>query len=58
MSANAYSFGLFEGRGQVGPTDYDPFLVITNNATTDNELRFFKTCPKYVKNIKKNKECT
>jgi multiple inositol-polyphosphate phosphatase/2,3-bisphosphoglycerate 3-phosphatase len=45
MSANAYGFGLFEGTGQVGPSKYDPFLVITNNATTDNELRFFKTCP-------------
>jgi multiple inositol-polyphosphate phosphatase/2,3-bisphosphoglycerate 3-phosphatase len=30
-------------------------LVITNNATTDNELRFFKTCPNYVNQIKNNK---
>lgn len=56
MSASAYSFGLFEKRGQVGPTDFDPFFIVTNNATTDNELRFFKTCPNYISGVKKNKK--
>jgi multiple inositol-polyphosphate phosphatase/2,3-bisphosphoglycerate 3-phosphatase len=58
MSASAYSFGLFEKRGQVGPTDFDPFFIVTNNATTDNELRFFKTCPNYISGVKKNKKAS
>lgn len=54
-SANAFAFGLLEGTGDVGLSRYQPFFV--NSTTIDHDvlLRFFKTCPKYSKWYKEEK---
>eukprot|EP01089_Gocevia_fonbrunei_P012891 TRINITY_DN3162_c0_g1_i1.p1 TRINITY_DN3162_c0_g1~~TRINITY_DN3162_c0_g1_i1.p1 ORF type:complete len:509 (+),score=64.66 TRINITY_DN3162_c0_g1_i1:190-1716(+) len=54
-SANSFSFGLFHGKGKVGPDGYDPFYTPTLNKTADVLMRFFDNCPTYVEDIKNNK---
>ncbi|KAL6079656.1 Multiple inositol polyphosphate phosphatase 1 [Balamuthia mandrillaris] len=53
-SANAFAYGLFEGKGDIGVSRYDPFFIQTYNGTLDRELRFFDLCTNYVEDIANN----
>lgn len=55
QSASAFAFGLFEGKGYLGPLNFQPISMVTTNLT-DPVLRFFDTCPEYEQKITRNKE--
>lgn len=46
-SGNAFGFGLFEGMGSLGPSDYKPFYTYSSSLSLDTTLRFFDLCPQY-----------
>lgn len=46
QSASALAFGLFEGKGHLGPSKFQP-VSMTTTSLTDPVLRFFDTCPEY-----------
>jgi multiple inositol-polyphosphate phosphatase/2,3-bisphosphoglycerate 3-phosphatase len=55
LSANSFSFGLFEGRGKIGVAKFDPFFIWNTNQSQDYLLRFFDVCTNYRQHVYKNK---
>ncbi|KAF2073229.1 hypothetical protein CYY_005456 [Polysphondylium violaceum] len=51
MSASAFSYGLFQGFGQLGMQNFEPVFIETSNLDQDRLLRFFDVCPRYQKMI-------
>ncbi|XP_022809597.1 multiple inositol polyphosphate phosphatase 1-like [Stylophora pistillata] len=47
QSAMAFAFGLFEGRGRLGPSGFQPVAIASRETNNDPILRFFDICPKY-----------
>lgn len=54
QSASAFAFGLFEGKGHLGPSNFQPVSMVTTNLT-EPVLRFFDVCPEYQRKVSKNK---
>lgn len=54
-SAMAFAYGLFEGRGRLGPGLFQPVAVQSRDINNDPLLRFFDLCPKYVTEVAENK---
>jgi hypothetical protein len=46
MSASSFSQGYLQGRGLIGPTDYQPPYIFSDTPA-DDVLRFFDNCPQY-----------
>jgi multiple inositol-polyphosphate phosphatase/2,3-bisphosphoglycerate 3-phosphatase len=47
---------MLEGKGQLGDScSYKPHWVYSESADLDNTLLFFDNCPKYIKEVDKNK---
>ena len=55
QSASAFSFGLFEGMGALGPSKFQPVVITTTNLT-EPLLRFFDTCSEYIHRVSENTE--
>ncbi|XP_028398682.1 multiple inositol polyphosphate phosphatase 1-like [Dendronephthya gigantea] len=55
QSASAFSFGLFEGTGVLGPSKFQPVAITTTNLT-EPLLRFFDICSEYIQRVSENKE--
>eukprot|EP01133_Synstelium_polycarpum_P002441 gene2441-2774_t len=51
VSASSFVFGLFEGTGDLGPSDFQPVFVSMQSGPQDTLLRFFDTCQVYVSAI-------
>lgn len=47
QSAMAFAFGLFEGRGRLGASGFQPVAVESKETNNDHLLRFFDVCPMY-----------
>lgn len=54
QSAMAFAYGLFEGRGQLGPSLFQPVAVQSRAVDNDPLLRFFDLCPKYLTEVAEN----
>lgn len=54
QSAMAFAFGLFEGRGRLGPTRFQPVAIMSREINNDPLLRFFDVCPKYMAEVADN----
>ena len=54
QSAIAFAYGLFEGRGQLGPSLFQPVAVQSRAINNDPLLRFFDLCPKYLTEVAEN----
>ncbi len=52
-SGNAFGFGLFEGMGTLGPSDYKPFYTYSSSLSLDTTLRFFDICPQYQTTVRR-----
>jgi len=48
-SAHSFAFGLFENRGELGPSRYSPISIPSESKNQDTLLRFFDNCPAYTK---------
>jgi len=57
-SANSFGYGLFEGTGKIGKTEYQPFVTVSNSANEDLVLRFFSNCPLYTQSVLNNISAT
>lgn len=55
QSATAFAYGLFEGRGRLGPGLFQPVAVQSRDINNDPLLRFFDLCPKYLTEVAENK---
>ena len=55
QSAMAFAYGLFEGRGSLGPGLFQPVAVQSRDVNNDPLLRFFDLCPKYLTEVAENK---
>lgn len=55
QSAMAFAFGLYEGRGGLGPSRFQPVSVQSREVNNDPLLRFFDLCPKYLTEVAENK---
>ena len=55
QSAMAFAFGLFEGRGQLGASRFQPVAILSRAIDSDPLLRFFDLCPKYLTRVAENK---
>jgi multiple inositol-polyphosphate phosphatase / 2,3-bisphosphoglycerate 3-phosphatase len=53
-SGNAFGYGLFENKGELGTCQFKPFYQYSVNKTRDLELRFFKVCPKFQSRVLAN----
>lgn len=47
QSASAFAFGLFEGKGHLGFSKFQPISLTTTDMSDDSLLRFYDMCPKY-----------
>ncbi|MDP2437823.1 MAG: histidine-type phosphatase [archaeon] len=47
QSGSAFIYGVFEGRGDLGPANFMPYYIFANSTSTDLQLRFFDNCPTY-----------
>lgn len=54
-SASAFAFGLFEGKGHLGPSNFQPVSMVTTNLT-EPVLRFFDVCPVYQEKVMENRK--
>lgn len=54
QSAMAFAYGLFEGRGRLGPGLFQPVAVQSRDVNNDPLLRFFDLCPKYLTEVAEN----
>lgn len=54
-SANVFGFGIWEGKGNIGLTKFQPFYTYSESLNEDIILRFFDNCPKYEKEVLNNK---
>eukprot|EP01095_Lingulamoeba_sp_RSL-Kostka_P016414 TRINITY_DN8030_c0_g1_i1.p1 TRINITY_DN8030_c0_g1~~TRINITY_DN8030_c0_g1_i1.p1 ORF type:complete len:483 (-),score=149.58 TRINITY_DN8030_c0_g1_i1:59-1507(-) len=54
QSAQSFGFGLFQGDGILGGSEYEPFYLFSESNDVDTELRFFDNCPIYKTTVKKN----
>ncbi|XP_078349723.1 multiple inositol polyphosphate phosphatase 1-like [Oculina patagonica] len=54
QSAMAFAYGLFEGRGQLGLSLFQPVAVQSRAIDNDPLLRFFDLCPKYSTEVAEN----
>jgi multiple inositol-polyphosphate phosphatase/2,3-bisphosphoglycerate 3-phosphatase len=50
-SGNAFGFGLFEGKGELGRDNFKPFYIFSESLERDVTLRFFDICPLYIQTI-------
>lgn len=55
QSAMAFAFGLFEGRGQLGASRFQPVAILSRAMDSDPLLRFFDLCQKYLTRVAENK---
>jgi len=51
ISASAFSYGLFQGYGELGMQNFEPVFIQSTDVDQDRLLRFFDVCPKYQKMI-------
>jgi hypothetical protein len=51
-SGNSFGYGLFEGKGNLGQYNYEPFYSFSDSPNEDVILRFFENCPNYDLQIK------
>eukprot|EP01122_Echinamoeba_exundans_P014807 TRINITY_DN6791_c0_g1_i1.p1 TRINITY_DN6791_c0_g1~~TRINITY_DN6791_c0_g1_i1.p1 ORF type:complete len:554 (+),score=71.50 TRINITY_DN6791_c0_g1_i1:1-1662(+) len=54
QSGISFAYGLFEGKGDLGNSDFRAFYSFSMPRNEDRELRFFKTCPKFQTEILDN----
>lgn len=54
QSAMAFSFGLFEGQGNLGSTRFQPVAILSRAKDNDPLLRFFDICQKYLRRVVEN----
>ncbi|EFA83154.1 ABC transporter C family protein [Heterostelium album PN500] len=47
ISAGAFTYGLFEDMGELGPQKFQPVFIEMQSADQDYLLRFFDTCQSY-----------
>jgi multiple inositol-polyphosphate phosphatase/2,3-bisphosphoglycerate 3-phosphatase len=52
----SFGYGLFEGRGSLGPSKLQPFFTYSESKSLDRVIRFFKTCPKFKKEVYDNED--
>ena len=55
QSAMAFAFGLFEGRGHLGVSHFQPVAIQSRAIDNDPLLRFFDVCQKYLTRVVENK---
>ena len=55
QSAMAFAFGLFEGRGRLGTSRFQPVAIQSRAIDNDRLLRFFDICQKYLTRVVDNK---
>eukprot|EP01134_Creolimax_fragrantissima_P000635 CFRG0635T1 len=48
QSAAAFVYGWFEGQGTLGEANFQPVSVWSDSLYSDNRLRFYDNCPKYL----------
>uniref|UniRef100_A0A6B2L4L5 Multiple inositol polyphosphate phosphatase 1 n=1 Tax=Arcella intermedia TaxID=1963864 RepID=A0A6B2L4L5_9EUKA len=53
-SASSFTFGLWEGKGNIGPSSFEPVAITSESANQDLTLRFFDNCPLYQSEIASN----
>eukprot|EP01111_Echinosteliopsis_oligospora_P009212 TRINITY_DN2664_c0_g1_i2.p1 TRINITY_DN2664_c0_g1~~TRINITY_DN2664_c0_g1_i2.p1 ORF type:complete len:513 (+),score=141.89 TRINITY_DN2664_c0_g1_i2:55-1593(+) len=47
-SASSFAYGLFEGKGDLGVSSFQPYFISTEPKGNDPELRFFEACDRFV----------
>eukprot|EP00123_Amoebidium_parasiticum_P011842 comp20932_c0_seq1/m.27957 comp20932_c0_seq1/g.27957 ORF comp20932_c0_seq1/g.27957 comp20932_c0_seq1/m.27957 type:complete len:500 (-) comp20932_c0_seq1:33-1532(-) len=48
QSGSAFTYGLFEGTGTVGPSKFQPVSIWSDSLSVDRKLRFYDLCPAYL----------
>eukprot|EP00005_Dracoamoeba_jomungandri_P009468 CAMPEP_0174264182 /NCGR_PEP_ID=MMETSP0439-20130205/21601_1 /TAXON_ID=0 /ORGANISM="Stereomyxa ramosa, Strain Chinc5" /LENGTH=511 /DNA_ID=CAMNT_0015349935 /DNA_START=69 /DNA_END=1604 /DNA_ORIENTATION=- len=58
ISANSFSYGMFEGLGVVGNCSYNPFFITAESDSLDYDLRFFDNCVTWIDDVDSNDDST
>ena len=51
---DSFAYGLFEGRGKVGPDMYEPHFILSDTEAEDDVLKYYDNCQLYKDRVDEN----
>ncbi|PRP86457.1 purine nucleoside phosphorylase [Planoprotostelium fungivorum] len=54
QSASSYAYGIWAGRGDLGPQSFQAAAITSSSIDADPILRFFDVCPKFQREVMQN----